>query len=261
MTKGFTNDLDNMGILIIAMGGPRYWTEARAVIRSIWSLWPGSRITVITENSKAFGGGLVLRRDRPIGAPPGSVEVVQVKNLGGFKNQTAYMALTPYEKTLHLDCDAVPIKAVAFQPFHLLDRFDFVAAHAAARNPKVSQGQGLPGSFTQWNCGVMFFNRNMISVFQEWDRNFPHKAGRRNPQGPLARKIWNHEEIRTYTLAPEWNYRGGLVHLMEPSMVIIAHNHAIPRMIGPDGKLKEKKFQSWFWGRTLRRLRLEGRTT
>ena len=255
--KGFTDNLDNMGILIIAMGGRHYWAEARSTIRSIRNFWPEARITVITERRESFGGDLVQHRDSPIGSDPGMIEVVQVEDLKGFKNQTAYVPWTPYEKTLHLDCDAVPIKRVAFQPFHLLDRFDFVAAHAAARNPKKSQGRGLPGAFTQWNCGVMFYNRNMIPVFQEWNRK---QRGPWNPQGPLARLIWTHDQIRVYTLAPEWNYRGGLVHVMEPSMVVISHNHSTPPMIGADGKLKEDRFRNWFWSRTLRRLRLEGRT-
>ena len=47
--KGFTDNLDNMGILIIAMGGRHYWAEARSTIRSIRNFWPEARITVITE--------------------------------------------------------------------------------------------------------------------------------------------------------------------------------------------------------------------
>lgn len=248
------------GILIIGMGGPRYWGEARAVIRSTWNLWPEARITLITENSQAFGGDRTVHRSDPEGSPPGMVEVIRRDDLGGFKNQTAYVSETPYRRTVHLDCDAVPLKKEAFQPLALLvSRFDFVAAHAAARNPKKSQGLGIPPVVSQWNCGVMFYNRNMIPIFREWDRDFPLRAGRRNPQGPLVRKLWTHPEIRVHTIPPEWNYRGGLVHVHDPGMVLLAHSHSIPPMIRQDGTLKEEVFRRWFWARTIRKLKREGR--
>lgn len=244
------------GILIIAMGGPRYWGEARNNILSIWRLWPKAPITIISEDRK-FGGPRVVHRDKPEGAPPGMAEVIQVEDLGrGFKNQTAYMSATPYDLTVHLDCDAVPLKKIFWQPYHLLTRFDFVAAHAAARNPERQQGPKIPGAFGQWNCGVMFYNRNLIPIFQEWDRR---QRGGGNPQGPLARLIWENPEIRTYTLHPEWNYRGGLVHVHHPGMVICGHHHTVPTLIRPDGSLKEDEFRTWFWWRTIQKLNLEGR--
>jgi len=246
------------GIIIIAMGGKVYLQEARANIRAIWKNWPGARITVFTHVPESFGGPKVVHRDTPQGSPDGKVEVIEVEDLGGFKNQTRYVRETPYEATLHLDCDAIPLKPTAFQPFRMLERFDFVAAHAMARNPEKSQGMGLPGCFTQWNCGVMFYNKGMIPIFQDWDKHFPDRS-HNNPQGALARRLWKSEALRVYTLAPEWNYRGELAHLATPDMIQIGHSHHVPRMVRQDGSVDPHRFRGWFWSRTIRKLNREGR--
>lgn len=258
-----------------------HWAQCGG-IRGPWEpvVGPGPELLELTNQGPITSAQTWAEGDRgPIspGADYGRTEVVWVQDFGGFKNQTHYVFKTPYERTLHLDCDAIPIHRDAFQPFHLLGRYDFVAAHAAARGFR-PQYPGIPVPFVQWNCGVMFYSRSMLPILRWWD---DHYVLHTNPQGPLCRLIyldgldgprpWRgesegrgvntpaHDPVQVYTLAAEWNYRGGHPQVQWPLHIRILHTHAAQSFILPDGTLNRDAFLRWFHHTNITRLKAEGR--
>jgi hypothetical protein len=249
------------GILIISIGGKRYIEEAQTNLRAIRRI-SDLPITLYTNQPEAFQGRCSIQRsleERATLNPPGTVQVCQREDLGGFKNQTHYVSHTPYDKTVHLDCDAIPVHETAFEPLGLLGRFHFAASLEFARGLG-AQREGIPAAFAQWNCGVMFFDRTMLSIFEAW--NQPFTGWQRNPQGPLACLLWDRPDIRVCTLAPEWNYKGAGLCASRPdppALIRIAHNHSVPDMIDADGRLDQRAFNEWFYARTISRLQQEWR--
>lgn len=249
------------GIIIIPMGGKKYIEQTHANLRAIRRI-SDLPVTLFTNEPDEFqGNGFFYRSLEEIATenPRGTIQVCECVDHGGVKNQTHYVTLSPYQKTIHLDCDAIPVHETAFEPLLLLGRYDLALSLEFAR-PFRGQRQDLPAAFVQWNCGVMFYNREMIPIFKAWNRGF--KAGQKNTQRSLVGLIWDHPEIKVYTLAHEWNYKGAGLCASKPNpsgKVRIAHSHDIAPMIDAEGRLDERAFQEWFFGRTIRRLREECR--
>lgn len=238
----------NQGILIIGMGGPKYVRECKACIRACLHYSKGKLpITVVTDRPQDFAGKSTIMTHpsgQPMVNPPGTLQVIgPVADRRGFKNQTGYMTASAYDRTLHLDCDAIPVHSTAFQPFLMLDRFDFVAAHAAARGFK-TYNPNCPPCFPQFNCGVMFFTKEAFPVFRAWDNGFNPRNPGTNPQLTLAAMLYR-TELRLGTLPPEWNYRGTIAFPIGTQMRI-AHSHHAPPMVKADGSIDQERLQRWF---------------
>ena len=232
------------GIIIIAMGGIGYIREAKANLRACFKL-SNLPVTVFTDQPKMFEGkkSIMTDMENMKANPPGTLQVVDASPVFGFKNQTRYVPLTPYDWTVHLDCDAIPIHPTAFQPFVMLNQFDFVAAHAAARGFKIYR-KAVPPCFPQFNCGVMFYGPRSIPLLKRWDNQFKPGHARTNPQQSLAGLLYR-SKLRLGVLPPEWNWRGHIA-FNDASHCRIAHAHFVPGMVKADGKIDRVRFQKWF---------------
>ena len=137
--------MTGQGIILMAFGGHMYIRECRANIRSIRRLTE-LPITIFTNTPEKFDRGDIThcKLGEQVINGPRTIQVVDAPGHFGFKNQTLYVNHTPYEYTLALDCDAIPIHTTAFEPFALLHRFDFCAAHAAARGAQAARDRALP---------------------------------------------------------------------------------------------------------------------
>lgn len=224
------------GIIMVPMGH-RYAMQAKRNIKSIrLGIKSKMYITLFTNVPQMFDGF----------KDTFNIHVIKSEGKFGFKNQTHYVTKTPYERTLYLDCDAIPIHDTAFQPFQLLHQFAFAGAHAPARGFK-QYVNGVPPCFPQFNCGVMFYTKEMIPLMEAWDVRFQRvaRAARTNPQGSFARLLY-HSAHRLATLPPEFNYRGGVQYFTHRDQVRIAHAPRIPSLIGDDGQLNKTGFDRWF---------------
>ena len=111
------------------------------------------------------------------------------------------------EELMYLDCDTYacgPMNEV----FELLERFDFVGAHAPLR--ETTRTRSAPKAFPEINVGVLVFKNNwkVENLFREWGvwyEKYSEFYGN-NDQGPLRDALWNWDG-RLYVMPPEYNCR------------------------------------------------------
>ena len=110
---------------------------------------------------------------------------------------------------LYLDSDTYFIYEVN-ELFAMLDRFDFVAAHAPGRRtaPTVHP---IPECFPELNIGVIAMQNNP-QIRKLWQSvyaaqlEYPHVYGR-SDQAPLREVLWQDRDLRWAVIPPEYNCR------------------------------------------------------
>jgi hypothetical protein len=90
------------------------------------------------------------------------------------------MHLSPYEKTLYLDCDAVVIDDVT-PAFELLERYDIAAVHNEYKIPVTLPD--VPSAFPEYNTGVIAFrwNERIREFFSHWKDSTENQIQRGRP--------------------------------------------------------------------------------
>lgn len=113
-------------------------------------------------------------------------------------------------RLLYLDTDTFVCDDLS-DIFVLLDRFDFVAAHAPGRCTTDTM-ENIPQAFPEINLGVNAFRKAPIveSLFRGWHVRYQANPTvfRNNDQGALREALWNWTG-RLYILPPEYNMRWG----------------------------------------------------
>lgn len=149
--------------------------------------------------------------------PELKVQVIDLPAGATLLEKARMFELSPFEETLFLDIDTV-----------VLDRLDFGFSRAAqfgiacciCECPWARRYGGLSGDLVEYNTGVLFFTRQMKSLFDAWknncstlDSSITFKSGpeelRRMPlndQGGFAQTIAE-LGINPYVLPMNWNLR------------------------------------------------------
>jgi hypothetical protein len=134
--------------------------------------------------------------------------VVEILNPAhSFEDKIKPLAESPFQKTIFLDTDThvcTPLHDV----YHVLDRFDFAAAHPAMR---VTMAQNLPDAFPEVNSGFLAYRSNaeVKTLFADWLERYANHVqttGRLDDQPPLRMALY-HSNLRILILPPEYNLR------------------------------------------------------
>jgi hypothetical protein len=117
------------------------------------------------------------------------------------------MKQTPFEHTLYLDADTFVLAGLG-EVFELLDGFDAALTHAQGRVAFALDD--VPGSFPEFNCGVIAYRNNppVRSFLDEWLREYDALAPQHpwNQDQPSFRRVaYRTSGLRIATLTPEFN--------------------------------------------------------
>lgn len=125
----------------------------------------------------------------------------------GFVDKINGMALSPFEKTVFLDCDTVPIRRFANDLFVALDQSEIVALPGMSLNHQWEESYSA--AISQFNTGVIAYTRSVLdsSFFANWYANF---EGEENPthDQPSFRATVLDLGIKVAPLAVEYNFMG-----------------------------------------------------
>ena len=119
------------------------------------------------------------------------------------------LPLSRFDRTLYLDSDIRVVDDLTSM-FGLLDRFEFAAAHAHARNRSQTKAvwrHEIPDAFPQLNGGVLLFRKcdRVIQLLKDWAQSFSD-AGFAKDQVTLRELVWL-SDLRLFVLTPEYNIR------------------------------------------------------
>ena len=111
------------------------------------------------------------------------------------------------ERLLYLDTDT-HVCADLSDVFKMLDRFDFVGAHAPGRMTAPG-ANGVPPAFPELNVGVNGIRRSqqVRHVLQDWFKRLEANP-QNNDQPALRAALWE-SDLRVGILPPEYNMRWG----------------------------------------------------
>lgn len=156
---------------------------------------------------------------------PGFDEVRQIAHPErSFADKIPPLLESPFEKTIFLDTDTF-VCAPLDDIFLLLDRFDFLAAHAPMR--VTWPQQDIPDVFPEVNSGVMAWRKSARtdSLFSAWKRLYcehVRATGQTDDQPALRRALYE-SDLRIGILPPEYNFRTVLPAFAGRAKVKIIH--------------------------------------
>ena len=180
----------SMGVLYVATGS-RYIEEASTSARSLRNVAPAIRIHLYSDQE------------------PSSGIFDQVDRMLDFRynchDKVPPLLHSPFEKTVFLDTDTY-ICGSLHELECLLDRYDLLICHTAFRDPNPIEG--IPSAFTEFNTGMIAFRKNeRTSRFLRRWLELYDEMGHRADQPSFRRALWEDDQLRFYTLTPEYNFR------------------------------------------------------
>lgn len=161
------------GILFIAYGDERYFTEARASIAHIEKIWPEVEIKLII-------------REKP--------HIHMLGKIQGLRE-------TPFDRTLFLDTDCWLMEPVP-EMFKVLDRFDLTVSICDWRRVYPTN---VPDCFTLLSNSQMAYvnNDKVQELLDDWERRFKkdHERlrGRSHPDIPWFHSLPSFTEALYYS--------------------------------------------------------------
>ncbi|MFK8035743.1 MAG: putative nucleotide-diphospho-sugar transferase [Hyphomicrobiales bacterium] len=190
------------GIIYLAFGSP-YLVMALRSIRSLRKTNPDLPICLVTNLA-------IAKTDIPLLRDDDTLAVLEEDQANNRAIKTSINTISPYDRTLFLDCDTVVLGALD-TGFRFLDDFDL--AFRLNPYPQTRKGkadvtimEGLTvGDCPHWNSGVMFFAKRPAAdqFFQSWNENF-HSLASPYDQVALVRTIFN-DPARVLSLDTKWN--------------------------------------------------------
>ncbi|MGR3493761.1 hypothetical protein [Citreimonas sp.] len=182
------------GVVFITVG-ESYTRDAVAAGRSVRESNPALQIDLFCDAPERVEDG-VFDRVHKIEKPH-------------RRSKVDYLPMSRFDRTLYLDSD-VRVVADLTDMFALLERFDFAAAHAHARNRSQTNAQWrqhVPDAFPQLNGGVLLYRNcaEVTDLLQNWARAYS-EAGFAKDQVTLRELIWL-SDLRLFILPPEFNVR------------------------------------------------------
>lgn len=114
------------------------------------------------------------------------------------------LAKSPFEKTIFLDSDTIPIRKFSQQVFHALDYYSVVARSGMGFNLEWER-TNYPECLTQFNTGVIAFNSSKcVSLFNTWKKIRTENT--ESHDQPSFRAAILEEKIHIGELSASYNY-------------------------------------------------------
>jgi len=194
MTKSEESDPTNSGVVFIT-AGVTYTRDACDAARSVRDTNPTLQIDLFC--------------DVPSSVPDGVFDQIHLIERPHRRSKVDCLPLSRFERTLYLDSDIRVVNDL-ISMFGLLDRFDFAAAHAHARNRSQTNAvwrHEIPDAFPQLNGGVLLFRKcdKVHQLLKDWAQSFSD-AGFAKDQVTLRELVWL-SDLRLFILTPEYNIR------------------------------------------------------
>lgn len=202
--------MNNCGVIYILTHHDKYVPIIETSVRSVKRQMPDIAVTAFSQF--------------PLTGPFDNVVRVQGHEFGGFYDKTKFLASSPYERTIFLDCDIYAVEPFP-ELFSLLDHFDAALTHEEYVDtdwygdyPRPD----IPLSYPEFNTGVLAYQKSgrMLRLLSEWERlhrlSFEQNPGKKNDNDQwYFRAAAYHSDARIATLVREYNckFRGqGYLH-------------------------------------------------
>jgi hypothetical protein len=176
-----THRQTDRGVIYCATGSVAYLEAALISAIALHQLDPDLPITLISDLPSV--NLIPLQR---YGITPRLLTSEELHGPGSFASRsikTRLGSFTPYEETLYIDADVLPLRSLS-QLWDHLDRGDWgmvpdlmprleLCNHVAIEEKNYTLCQ-LPGSTPQFNGGVLLWRKNAMTqaVFQQWHREW-----------------------------------------------------------------------------------------
>lgn len=181
---------DNCGF-VFAATGEKYTTLARRSAKNLRSVMPNAQIDLFTDQEV-------------------SDDVFEHVHLLDHKRHRPKMEClrrSRFEKTIYLDADTMVVAPIG-DVFHLLDKYEFVAAQVRIANNPMTYNKvthHIPPSFPMVNSGVIGLRRNAntAKLLTKWENAWGSSSA--FPDQPFLRKILFEDDIKLGILPLEYN--------------------------------------------------------
>mgnify|MGYP000350835033 CR=1 FL=1 len=182
------------GVIFVATGAA-FVEDACSAAKSVRETNPSIEIDLFCDNQNSLPAGLFDK-----------VHLIEEPHR---RSKVDCLPRSRFERTLYLDSD-VRVVANLTPLFRILERYEFAASHAHARNRSQTNTiwrEEIPEAFPQLNGGVLLFKKchNTDKLLNEWKASF-EEAGFRKDQITLRELVWK-SDLRLYILPPEYNVR------------------------------------------------------
>ncbi len=141
---------------------------------------------------------------------------IKIISISSIREKQNYLYDSPYDYTLYLDSDIKVVNPIE-DIFGLLDRFDIAACFDHARKDlkkaKVYDDYAnIPRAFSEFAGGVILFRKTeeVKKFFRLWKLNYEiwkKCSGKLNDQPSFRVSLWQCENLKVFTLPPEYNLR------------------------------------------------------
>ena len=123
-----------------------------------------------------------------------------------FDDKIAALSLTPFEKTVYLDCDTLAITQVAAELSLILDSYDLFARPGMSLNEDWETKE-LSSIYPQFNAGVIGLNSQAIHLLLPKWRQYLEKYPGAIDQAHFRLACFS-VPIRIFPLTSDWNFMG-----------------------------------------------------
>lgn len=191
--------LKHTGVVVCATG-EKYVPLVCQLLNALYEIHPEIATTVWVDEAAADA----ISEDCPLDGA--DIRVLNSPEYG-FGDKIVAMANTPYEKTIYLDADTVPVRPFVHDLMRILD----IAPIAALPNMSFNQeweAEIASPAFGQFNTGVIVFDKQATTkFFEEWLRCWNEEINRGHDQ-PSFRAALVRTQTMCAPLANEFNFMG-----------------------------------------------------
>lgn len=134
-------------------------------------------------------------------------EVASISEGVGFRGKIEAISKSPFDNTIYLDADTVPLRPFAEDGFRSLSYFDLVALPGMDLNHDWEADYGVATS--QWNTGVLILNQERCqTAIGLWLEHFLQVQREVAHDQPSFRRAVISKNLKVGPLSPAFNFMG-----------------------------------------------------